>query len=422
MTTNLQAVRGTRDLLPEECDRFRLINSTAYEQARRYGYGEIMTPIFEFTDVFQRTLGDSSDIVSKEMYTFVDRGGDSLTLRPEGTAGIARSFISEGMAQNIPVRLYYAGPMFRYERPQKGRYRQFHQIGVECLGINSPLADVECLALSHDILLSLGLGEKVQLELNTLGDPLSRQQYREQLVKYFEKFRSDLSKDSLERLEKNPLRILDSKDERDQKLVTDAPVLSDCLTDDAKKFFERVELGLTQLGIKYVKNSRLVRGLDYYCHTVFEWTTSLLGAQSAVLAGGRYDGLIQSMGGPSTPGVGWASGMERLGLLLSEAANQDLNNKKVAVIIAEEMAEAKALQISHRLRQMGYQVDLPLSGNMGKKFKRADKLGCNWAVVLGSSEINEQKITLKNLRMGNQESMTEFSFWERISQQNLTTL
>lgn len=414
MTTNLQAVRGTRDLLPEECERFRLINSTAYEQARRYGYGEIMTPIFEFTDVFQRTLGDTSDIVNKEMYTFVDRGGESLTLRPEGTAGIARSFISEGMAQSVPVRLYYAGPMFRYERPQKGRYRQFHQIGVECLGINSPLADVECLALSHDILSALGLSDKVQLELNTLGDPLSRQNYREQLVNYFEKFKNDLSKDSLERLDKNPLRILDSKDEKDQILVADAPILSECLTDDAKKFFERVEAGLSQLGIKYIKNPRLVRGLDYYCHTVFEWTTTFLGAQSAVLAGGRYDGLIQSMGGPSTPGVGWASGMERLGLLLNEATTQDSNNKKIAVIIAEDLAEGKALQISHQLRQKGYQVDMPLSGNMGKKFKRADKLGCAWALVLGSSEINEQKVTLKNLKLGTQESMSESSFWEKI--------
>lgn len=414
MTTNLQAVRGTRDLLPEECERFRLINSTAYEQARRYGYGEIMTPIFEFTDVFQRTLGDTSDIVNKEMYTFVDRGGESLTLRPEGTAGIARSFISEGMAQSVPVRLYYAGPMFRYERPQKGRYRQFHQIGVECLGINSPLADVECLALSHDILSALGLSDKVQLELNTLGDPLSRQNYREQLVNYFEKFKNDLSKDSLERLDKNPLRILDSKDEKDQKLVADAPILSECLTDDAKNFFERVEAGLSQLGIKYIKNPRLVRGLDYYCHTVFEWTTTFLGAQSAVLAGGRYDGLIQSMGGPSTPGVGWASGMERLGLLLNEAAIQDANNKKIAVIIAEDLAEGKALQISHQLRQKGYQVDMPLSGNMGKKFKRADKLGCAWALVLGSSEINEQKVTLKNLKLGTQETMSESSFWKKI--------
>jgi histidyl-tRNA synthetase len=422
MTTNLQAVRGTRDLLPEECERFRLVNSTAYEQARRYGYGEIMTPMFEFTDVFQRTLGDTSDIVNKEMYTFQDRGGDSLTLRPEGTAGIARSFISEGMTQNVPVRLYYCGPMFRYERPQKGRYRQFHQIGVECLGINSPLADVECLAMSKDILTALQLGDKVQLEINTLGDIASRHQYRERLLQYFTQFKSDLSRESLERLEKNPLRILDSKDENDRKLVAGAPELADCLTDEARKFFDRVELGLAQLDISYIKNPRLVRGLDYYCHTVFEWTTNLLGAQSAVLAGGRYDGLIQSMGGPVTPGVGWASGVERLSLLIADSNLKVAQIPKVAVIYAEEIAEGKALQMTHQLRQLGYQVDLPLTGNMGKKFKRADKVGCQVAAILGSTEINEQKVTIKNLLTGHQETLSEEHFWNRCSQQNLTSM
>lgn len=414
MTTNLQAVRGTRDLLPEECERFRFIDATAYEQARRYGYGEIMTPMFEFTDVFQRTLGDTSDIVNKEMYTFTDRGGDSLTLRPEGTAGIARSFISEGMTQNVPVRFYYCGPMFRYERPQKGRYRQFHQIGVECLGINSPIADVECLALSYDLLSALKLADKVSLEINTLGDAASRQNYREQLIAYFSKFKGDLSKESLERLEKNPLRILDSKDEKDRRLVADAPLLESCLSDEAKTFFARVEDGLAQLGIKYTKNDRLVRGLDYYCHTVFEWTTTLLGAQSAVLAGGRYDGLIQSMGGPSTPGVGWASGMERLALLLQTSELEVNKITKLAVIIAEDVAEGKALQWAHQLRQWGYQVDLPLSGNMGKKFKRADKLGCQWAIVLGSTELAQKTVTLKNLRTGEQETLPEENLINKI--------
>ena len=413
MTTNLQAVRGTRDLLPAECERFRYINSTAYEIAKRYGFGEIMTPIFEFTDVFQRTLGDTSDIVNKEMYSFVDRGGDSLTLRPEGTAGIARSFISEGMTQNIPVRFYYCGPMFRYERPQKGRYRQFHQIGVECLGINSPLADVECLALSRDILFGLQLGDKVQLELNTLGDSASRQKYRERLVSYFSQFKADLSKESLERLEKNPLRILDSKDAKDQKLVAEAPALEDCLTDEARAFMDKVETGLNHLNIAYIKNPRLVRGLDYYSHTVFEWTTQLLGAQSAVLAGGRYDGLIQTMGGPATPGVGWASGLERLALLITNSDASGADEKKLAVIIAEDVAEGWALQISHKLREHGYSVEMPVSGNLGKKFKRADKTNCAWAVVLGSSEVNQKMVTLKDLRSGNQENLSEDAFWSR---------
>lgn len=414
MSTNLQAVRGTRDLLPEECERFRFINNTSYELAQLYGYGEIVTPIFEFTEVFKRTLGDTSDIVNKEMYTFLDRGGDSLTLRPEGTASIARSFISEGMAQNIPVRWFYSGPMFRYERPQKGRYRQFHQIGVECLGINSPLADVECLTLSFDILKALHLIDKVQLEINTLGDSESRLRYREQLVGFLEKYKQDLSKDSQERLDKNPLRILDSKDERDQKILAEAPDLMHCLTDEAKKFFDKVEEGLTQVGVPFVKNPRLVRGLDYYCHTVFEWTTSHLGAQGAVLSGGRYDGLIQSMGGPSTPGVGWASGVERLSLLLEESNFSLEAKKKIAVIIADEMAESKSLQLAHQLRQKGFQVEIPLSGNIGKKFKRADKMACLWAVILGDSEIKECTLTLKDLKTGTQETLTEEAFWNRL--------
>lgn len=414
MSTNLQAVRGTRDLLPEECERFRFINNTSYELAQLYGYGEIVTPIFEFTEVFKRTLGDTSDIVNKEMYTFLDRGGDSLTLRPEGTASIARSFISEGMAQNIPVRWFYSGPMFRYERPQKGRYRQFHQIGVECLGINSPLADVECLTLSFDILKALHLIDKVQLEINTLGDSESRVRYREQLVGFLEKYKQDLSKDSQERLDKNPLRILDSKDERDQKILADAPDLMHCLTDEAKKFFDKVEEGLTQVGVPFVKNPRLVRGLDYYCHTVFEWTTSHLGAQGAVLSGGRYDGLIQSMGGPSTPGVGWASGVERLSLLLEESNFSLAAKKKIAVIIADEVAESKSLQLAHQLRQKGFQVEIPLSGNIGKKFKRADKMECAWAVILGDAEIKAQTLTLKDLKAGSQETLSEEAFWNRL--------
>lgn len=406
----LQAVRGTQDLMPKTCDLFRFINNTSYEIAQRYGFGEITTPIFEFTEVFKRTLGDTTDIVNKEMYTFTDRGGDSLTLRPEGTASIARSFISEGMAQNIPVRLYYYGPMFRYERPQKGRYRQFHQIGVECLGVNSPLADVECLALSYDILKALGIADKVQLEINTLGDSESRTNYREKLVQYLERFQNDLSPDSQERLTKNPLRILDSKSEKDQLILKEAPLLLDCLSNESKIFFEKVKSGLSAIGIPFIENNKLVRGLDYYCHTVFEWTTQHLGAQSAVLSGGRYDGLIQSMGGAATPGVGWASGVERLALLVDEEKINGVSPAKIAVIITEELAEAKALQVAQLLRDRHYQVEIPLSGNLGKKFKRADKLNCRWAIVLGSTEINENKITLKDLSQGTQETLNWDSF------------
>ena len=413
MTSNLQAVRGTHDLLSEECEKFRFIYNKAFEQAQLYGYGEIMTPMFEFTEVFQRTLGDTSDIVSKEMYTFTDRGGDSITLRPEGTAGIARSFISEGMTQNIPVKFFYSGPMFRYERPQKGRYRQFYQMGTECLGIASPLADVESIALSFNVLKALGLNEKVQLQINTLGDSQSRQNYRDQLVLFFNRYKTELSKDSQERLEKNPLRILDSKDEKDQKFVLDAPKFSSSLSVESQKFIEAVFNGLASIGIPFIQNDRLVRGLDYYCHTVFEWTTSLLGAQSTVLGGGRYDGLIQTMGGPSTPGVGWASGVDRLALLLTKSESAFSKDRRFALIIAEELATSTALKISYQLRERGYFVEMPLSGNVGKKFKRADKVGCGWAVILGSKEILENNVSLKNLETGEQLVLPLFEFWNR---------
>lgn len=403
---NLQSVRGTKDIFPDECEKFRFINNTAYLLARRYGYGEIQTPIFEFTDVFHKTLGETSDIVGKEMYTFTDRGGDSVTLRPEGTAGIARAFISEGLAQQIPLKYYYCGPMFRYERPQKGRQRQFHQIGVEFIGSASPLADIECLALSFDILSALGLGEKVNLELNTIGDVESRKQYRQVLVEYLEKFRHELSEDSKIRLEKNPLRILDSKDAKDQQILQGAPSVYHHLNKESLEFFEKVKNGLAILGITFKENPNLVRGLDYYCQTVFEWTTDHLGSQGTVLAGGRYDGLISMMGGPATPGVGWASGVERLILLLE---GQELRKpaKTIAVIAADEAAEAAALLLSHTLRKRGFQVEQPFSGNMGKKMKRADKLNCEWACLLGEAEILNQNITLKNLKTGEQRSVTE---------------
>lgn len=403
---NLQPARGTQDLLPSTCLTFRKIDESALQLASLYGYEPISTPIFEFSDVFHRTLGESSDMVSKETYTFLDRGGDSLTLRPEGTAGIARAFISNGLAQNLPLKFYYSGPMFRYERPQKGRYRQFHQLGVECLGLESAQADVECIALAHDLIGKLGLAGKAELHINSLGDAESRKIHRDLLVSYLQDFKNDLSADSKVRLEKNPLRILDSKDANDQKILLNAPSLKNCLNQLSQDFFAQVLAGLDALKIPYIVNDKLVRGIDYYTHTVFEFVTTELGAQGTILAGGRYDGLIEQMGGQKTPGVGWASGIERLSLMVSPDLFKK-DHKIIAVLAAEDLATAKCLQISHKLRARGLQVEMPASGNMGKKMKRANKVGAAYAIIIGSSELADNTVTLKNLGTGDQQTLKE---------------
>ncbi len=316
--TSLKPVRGTHDLLGEDAWRHRHVVEAFRDFAGRYGFSELATPIFEFTEVFQRTLGETSDVVQKEMYTFEDRGGERVTLRPEFTAGIARAFISGGMAQNVPCKFFSHGPVFRYERPQKGRLRQFHQINLEVLGVPENQADVEVIALASDLLADLGIGDKTTLELNTLGDSESRGAYRKVLVDYFSAHKGDLSDDSKARLERNPLRILDSKDAGDRDLIERAPRMADYLNSVSADFFAGVREGLDRIGITYAVNDRLVRGLDYYTHTAFEFTTTFLGAQGAVIAGGRYDGLIEQMGGKSTPGIGWAGGIERLGMLLED--------------------------------------------------------------------------------------------------------
>lgn len=399
--SKLQRVRGTRDLMPEENSLVRFVEGTAHSTALLYGYGEIETPMFEFSEVFHRTLGETSDVVSKETYTFTDRGGDSITLRPEGTAGVARAFISEGLAQNIPLKLYYSGPMFRYERPQKGRYRQFQQIGAECLGIESPLADVECLALAWDFLNKIGLSGKCKLEINTLGDTESRAAYREALVSYFSQFKDQLSADSQLRLEKNPLRILDSKDENDRKLIANAPSLSQHLNEHSQNFFKQILAGIEKLGIPYEINPRLVRGLDYYCHTVFEFTTTELGAQGTVLAGGRYDGLIETMGGPKTPAVGWAAGIDRLVELTPKDKVTD-SSPLIALIGADDAGELESIKVAQEIRALGFKVENILNGKMGKKMQKAAKLGAKYAIILGSQEVAEQKVTIKNFTSGEQ--------------------
>ncbi len=362
--TALQPVRGTQDLLPPEQRRHRFVTDTARALAERWGYAEIATPIFEFTEVFARPIGEHTDIVSKEMYSFKDRGGDEVTLRPEYTAGIVRAVISNGLAQSLPLKLFASGPMFRYERPQKGRFRQFHQLDVELLGVAQPLGDIEVIALGAEILGALGILQKTELEINTLGDTESRHAYRAALVAYYEQRRGELSEDSLRRLDKNPLRILDSKDASDKRVNADAPAFDAYLTADAKRFFDDVLAGLARLGIAYRLSPRLVRGLDYYCHTAFEFVTTALGAQGTVLGGGRYDGLVGLMGGPETAGVGWAAGIERLALLISDPPPPP---RPMAIVPLGAKAEAMALTLAHDLRRQGFAVDLGYSGNLRRR-------------------------------------------------------
>lgn len=407
MSQKLQPVRGTHDLLPEDSRQFRFVISEALRVAQCYGYGEISTPIFEFSDVFHRTLGDTSDVVTKETYTFTDRGGESITLRPEFTAGVARAFISGGLQDQLPLKFFYAGPAFRYERPQKGRQRQFHQIGAELLGVDSPLGDVETIALAYHVLGELGLAEKVKLEINTLGDPESRAAYRDALVKYFSQHQAALSEDSKARLERNPLRILDSKDEVDRKIIANAPRMDDNLTEAARDYFARVIAGLEDLGIEPDINDKLVRGLDYYNHTVFEFTTDQLGAQGTVLAGGRYDGLIATMGGPATAGMGWAAGVERLVALVDFATHPEYPKptRPVAIIPIGAEAEKMALSIAQLLRVDEFTVDLGYKGNAGKRLKRADKLNARIAVIIGDDEIAKGVAVIKDLDKGTQEEV-----------------
>ncbi|MCC3303187.1 histidine--tRNA ligase [Sneathiella sp. HT1-7] len=394
-----QPVRGTHDLLPEDFARHAHVRKTAREMAARFGYAEMATPIFEFTEVFARTMGESSDVVSKEMYSFESRSGESMTLRPEYTAGICRAFISNGLQQNVPFKVFAAGPMFRYERPQKGRQRQFHQIDVECIGAAEAKADIEVIAVGASILKALGVLEHCSLEINTLGDQESRQAYRTALVEYFSDHKSNLSKDSLERLERNPLRILDSKDKGDRVLVEKAPLFNDYLNSYSSEFFADVLEGISLLGIEYELNRRLVRGLDYYTHTAFEFVTTALGAQGAVIAGGRYDGLIETLGGKSTPGIGWAGGIERLAMLIE---NVPASIRPVAIVPVGEAAESVAAKLAHQLRQDGLCIEMAFKGNVGKRMKRANKLNARAAVLIGEDELARNVCTLRDLDQGEQ--------------------
>jgi len=379
--------------------RFRVVADTARAIAERFGYEEIATPIFEFSEVFSRPIGETTDIVMKEMYSFADKGGENLSLRPENTAGVVRAVMTNGLTQSLPLRLFYQGPMFRYERPQKGRFRQFHQIGVELIGVKEPQGDVEAIALGADILDALGVLPRTTLELNTLGDAPSRTAYRDALVKFYTEHHHKLSEDSRHRLERNPLRILDSKDEGDKRVNALAPSFADFLTPEARDFYGAVKQGLDRLGISYRENPRLVRGLDYYCHTAFEFTTTELGSQGAVLAGGRYDGLMGVMGGPETPGVGWAGGIERLALMIAEPPPPP---RPIALVPIGAEGESTALKLSQELRRAGFAVDLAYSGNLQKRMRRADKIKARAAVILGEDELKRGQAAVRDLDSGEQ--------------------
>ncbi len=402
--SRLRPARGTSDLLPSAMAAHRKVIDAARHASAKYGFQEMATPIFEFSEVFSRPLGDSSDVVTKETYNFTDRGGETLTLRPENTAGVVRAMISNGLTQSLPLKYFYAGPMFRYERPQKGRMRQFHQIGIEYLGPFEPLADAEIIACGARVLRDLGVLDRCVLHLNSLGDAESRLAYRSALVAFLSDHEADLSADSKARLSVNPLRILDSKDVRDCEILQTAPRLQDHLNDASKAHFTAVTAALDAGGIGWKFDPLLVRGLDYYCHSAFEFITDALGAQGTVLGGGRYDGLSEMLGGPAIAGVGWAAGIERLAMLVGA---DDLAVPDIAVIAAEPAAEVIVFRIAEELRTSGLSVDIPVGGNVGKKMKKIDRAGVGFAAIVGGAEIDDGTVQLRDLREGNQEELAQ---------------
>ncbi len=401
------------DLLPDQTRRWQAVEAVARPHFQRSGVEEIRTPLLETTDLFARGIGEATDVVGKEMYSFLDRGDRSCTLRPEGTASVVRAAVQHGLLSQRAHKLWYAGPMFRYERPQAGRQRQFHQIGVEFLGVGSPRSDVEVIALAWDLLRDLGVSG-LELQINSLGTLDDRQLYRSKLVAWLEARVNQLDPDSQHRLTTNPLRILDSKNSTTQALLADAPTLFDALSEQSSQRFEAVQHFLNQLAIPYQLNPRLVRGLDYYFHTAFEITSDQLGAQATVCGGGRYDGLVQQLGGPPTPAVGWALGMERLMLVLEAAASTDpdgaaarLTSEKAPdlyLVNRGEQAEALALRLARQLRAAGLSVELDGSGAaFGKQFKRADRSGAAWAAVIGDEEAEAGELLLKPLLVKGEE-------------------
>jgi histidyl-tRNA synthetase len=398
MKEKIQAVRGMNDILPNEIPYWQHIEGVCRRVVAQYGYHEIRFPILEQTKLFSRSMGDATDVVEKEMYTFDDRNGDSLSLRPEGTAGCVRAGVEHGLLYNQIQRLWYLGPMFRHERPQKGRLRQFHQLGLEAFGLSGPDIDVEIILLSKRILDGLGLLDQVTLEINTLGSFEQREAYKTDLVAYFSAHHAQLDEDSKRRLTKNPLRILDSKNPEMKSLIQNAPSMSDYMTGDTKTHFDQLCDWLTANGLSYKINPYLVRGLDYYCHTVFEWVTTQLGAQGTVCAGGRYNGLVELLGGKATPAVGFAMGIERIALLLEE--KETLSHAPDYYVVTQD--ERAAFLLCEKIRDRFPSIKLEMncgSANFGNQFKRADKSGAKYALILGDHEIQSNSVTVKNLRL-----------------------
>ena len=398
---SIQAIKGVKDILPADITAWHHMESVARKLFEDYGFSEIRVPVFEYTELFARSIGASTDIVEKEMYTFEDRNGESLTLRPEGTAGCVRAGIENGLLHNQVQRLWYAGPMFRHERPQKGRYRQFHQIGVEAFGIDTPDIDAELILLCARLWRALGV-DGLTLELNSLGTPEARATYRHELVAYLEGRRAELDEDSLRRLEKNPLRVLDSKNPAMQAVIRGAPVLSDYLDDASRAHFAHLCDTLQGAGVRYTLNPRLVRGLDYYTRTVFEWTSDRLGAQSAVCAGGRYDGLVELLGGQATPAAGFALGLERLAELLAlGAANEDPQAPQVYLAVLDETVRSSALKLAESLRDQGWRIECHCGGGgLKAQLRRADRSGARLALLLGPDERARDEVSIKDLRGG----------------------
>jgi histidyl-tRNA synthetase len=386
-------MRGTRDLIGDDAVRHAHVVDTARRVTSLYGFAEWQTPIFEDTNVFSRTLGETSDVVTKEMYSFEDRSGDSVTLRPEGTAGICRALITAGLTQTLPQKVFYQGPMFRYERPQKGRYRQFHQIGVELLGPKMPLADAEVIACGWQILQELGVAKDVELQINTLGDAESRKNYRFALSLYFGAYTNRLSPESRIRLEKNPLRVLDSKDEGDQEIADGAPEIYEHLSDESEQHYEGLKRNLASFGIPFIENPRIVRGLDYYNDTAFEFVTTALGAQGTVMGGGRYNGLVEQMGGPNVAGVGWGAGIDRLGMLLDRLPV----TPTAAIVIGEK----RAIEVAAFLRRQRVKAEIPFQAGIKNGLKYANRIKAKWAIIA-----SDDGLILKNLDDGSQSEVS----------------
>lgn len=398
----IQPVRGMNDVLPADAAAWQRLESIARELFAAYAYQEIRIPIVEHTGLFKRSIGEFTDIVQKEMFTFDDPSGDSLTLRPEATAGIVRAMISNGLLHNQRQRVWLAGPMFRHEKPQRGRFRQFHQLDVEAFGYAGPDIDAELIMLSHRLLKAVGI-ERVELNLNSLGTPASRRVHREKLVSYFTAYKSKLDADSLRRLDGNPLRILDSKNPELREIIAGAPLLTEYLDEESRQHFSGLCRHLDAVGIKYVLNPLLVRGLDYYSHTVFEWVTNELGSQGAVCSGGRYDGLVTQLGGEPTPAIGWALGQERIvELMRVQGVNASGNAPDVYFVIAGARAEAEGLALAERVRDMlpGVRIEANCGGGSFKsQMKRADKSGAAYALILGDSEAERRIVGFKSLRV-----------------------